>query len=214
MTDMTHEFEVREEIELAATPEQVWDAITTGPGVDSWLMGSTRIEAGVGGRTSMTMMGFTQHGTVTAWEPGKQFAFREDVAPDGTFMAVEYLIEGRDGGSTVLRFVHSGLLGDDWQDQYDGLSIGDRMYLCKLAAFLKHFGGRVSAHNMFAVGPQVADTARVWPAFGQACGLTGAAGWARRRGWRSTACPPWTAPSNSCGNRIFSVCVPTPACTC
>jgi uncharacterized protein YndB with AHSA1/START domain len=34
------EFEVREAIELEATPQQVWEAIATGPGLDSWFMGS------------------------------------------------------------------------------------------------------------------------------------------------------------------------------
>ncbi|WP_143737006.1 SRPBCC domain-containing protein [Microbispora sp. GKU 823] len=41
---MPHEFELHKEIELDATPEQVWEAIATGPGVDSWFMGRTEIE--------------------------------------------------------------------------------------------------------------------------------------------------------------------------
>lgn len=95
---MTHEFEVREEVALAATPEQVWEAITTGPGVDSWFMGRNEIEPGEGGRTRMTLPGMTGEGTVTAWEPGKRFAYRSDEASDGQFMAFEYLIEGRADG--------------------------------------------------------------------------------------------------------------------
>ncbi|GLW98156.1 SRPBCC domain-containing protein [Microtetraspora sp. NBRC 16547] len=171
---MPHEFEVREEIALEATPEQVWEAIATGPGVDSWFMGRNEIESREGGRTRQEMMGFTSEGTVTAWEPGKKFAFRSDENPDGTFMAFEYLIEGRDGGSTVLRFVHSGFLGDDWEAEYDALKVGDRMYLEKLAVYLRQFVGRVSAHNVFAVGPQVPDAERVWSAFKDVLGLTGA----------------------------------------
>ena len=31
---MTHPFEVREEFTVDATPDEVWQAITTGPGVD------------------------------------------------------------------------------------------------------------------------------------------------------------------------------------
>jgi hypothetical protein len=70
---MTHEFEVRESIELDATPEQVWEAVSTGPGVDSWFMGRNEIEGRVGGRTRMTMGGLAQLGTVTAYEhfPGR-----------------------------------------------------------------------------------------------------------------------------------------------
>ncbi|WP_067171361.1 SRPBCC family protein [Microtetraspora niveoalba] len=170
---MPHEFEVREEIVLDATPEQVWEAIATGPGVDSWFMGRNEIEPREGGRTSQEMMGFTSYATVTAWEPGKKYAIRSDDNPDGTFMAFEYLIEGRDGGSTVLRFVHNGFLGDDWEAEYDALKVGDRMYLRKLALYLRHFAGRHSAHNVFAVGPRVPDADRVWEVFGDALGLSG-----------------------------------------
>jgi uncharacterized protein YndB with AHSA1/START domain len=170
---MTHEFEIRDEITLDATPEQVWEAISTSAGIDSWFMGHTEIDPREGGRGTFAIGGQTMHNTVTAWEPGKRFAFRADDAPDGTFMAFEYLIEGRDGGSSVLRFVHSGLLGDDWETEYDALKEGDPMYLRKLAVYLKHFPGRTSTANMFLFGPQVNDTERVWSAFASALGLSG-----------------------------------------
>jgi uncharacterized protein YndB with AHSA1/START domain len=170
---MTHEFEIRDEITLDATPDQVWDAIATGPGIDSWFMGHTEVDPREGGRGSFSVAGQTMRNTVTGWEPGKRFAFRGDDAPDGTFMAFEYLIEGREGGSSVLRFVHSGLLGDDWEAEYDALKEGDPMYLRKLAVYLKHFQGRTSAANMFLFGPLVNDTERVWSAFASALGLAG-----------------------------------------
>jgi hypothetical protein len=42
---MTHPFEVRDEITVDATPDEVWEAIASGPGVDSWLMGRTEIDS-------------------------------------------------------------------------------------------------------------------------------------------------------------------------
>jgi uncharacterized protein YndB with AHSA1/START domain len=168
---MGHEFEVDKEIELAATPEQVWHAIATGPGIDSWFMGRNQVEQGEGGRTRMSLGGFTEEGTVTAWEPARRFAFRGDENPDGTFMAFEYLIEARTGGSTVLRVVQSGVLGDDWEEQYDALSKGGFMYLRKLAVYLEHFPGRTSTYNMFLRGPRVADAGRVWSAFTRVFGV-------------------------------------------
>ena len=54
---MAHPFEVRKELELDATPEEVWDAIATGPGIDSWFMGTNEVEPRVGGRVRMTMPG-------------------------------------------------------------------------------------------------------------------------------------------------------------
>jgi uncharacterized protein YndB with AHSA1/START domain len=172
---MAHGFEVREAIALEATPEQVWEAIATGPGMDSWFMGSNEIEPGEGGRVRMTVGGYTSEATVTAWDPPNRIAYEGDKNPDGTFMAFEYLVEGRAGGSAVLRLVHSGFLGDDWQEEYDALSVGDGIYLRKLAAYLKHFPGRTAAYQMFVPGPAVADGPAVWGAFRDALGLTGTA---------------------------------------
>lgn len=170
---MTHPFEVREEIEIDATPEQVWDAIATGPGIDSWFLGRSEIEAREGARASWTLFGETSYSTVTNCEPAKHFRYETDKSPDdGSFMAFEYLLEGRDGGSTVLRFVHSGFLaGDGWETEYDALKVGDRMYLMKLAQVLEHFSGQTSSHNMFAVQPEVTDAHQAFAAFHQAAGV-------------------------------------------
>jgi uncharacterized protein YndB with AHSA1/START domain len=168
---MPREFEIDEEVEIHASPDQVWDAITSGPGVDSWFMGRSEIEPHVGGKASLTMGGHTEQSTVTAWEPGRRFAHRSEKNPDGTFMAFEYLIEGR-GGSTVVRLVHSGFLGDDWEAEYDALTKGDPMYLQKLAAYLNHFAGRTSSYNMLLLGGQV-ESARVWQAYRSVLGLSG-----------------------------------------
>jgi uncharacterized protein YndB with AHSA1/START domain len=170
---MGHEFEISEEIALEATPEQVWDAIATGPGINSWFMGHNTVEGRVGGRTTMTIAGHPEESTITAYEPGKHLAYQGNPAPDGSFMAFEYLIEGRDGGSTVLRFVHSGILGDDdWSEQYDALRVGDGFYLRKLAAYVKHFPGRTANYSLFLLGPQVAKD-RLWSAVHSVLGVTG-----------------------------------------
>jgi uncharacterized protein YndB with AHSA1/START domain len=167
---MPHEFEVREEIELDATPEQVWEAITAGPGIDSWFMGRNEIEPRVGGTARTALPGFTMEATVTAWEPGRRAAWRGEESPDGAFMAFEYLVEARRGGTSVLRFVHNGFLGDDWEAEYEALKVGDRMYLEMLARYLRHFRGRTATANVFLPGP-VTDTERAYAAFGAALGL-------------------------------------------
>jgi uncharacterized protein YndB with AHSA1/START domain len=168
---MTHEFEIREEIRLEATPEQVWEAIATGPGVDSWLMGRNEIEPGVGGRGRMNLAGFTSESSVTAWDPPRRFALRGDPGPDGAFHAFEYLIEGR-GGGTVLRFVHSGFLGDDWEAEYDALRKGDPVYLHKLSQYLKYFRGR-AVTPVFAAVPQAPAREGAWRAVRAGLGLPG-----------------------------------------
>jgi uncharacterized protein YndB with AHSA1/START domain len=169
---MTHEFKLEHEVEIEATPEQVWEAIATGPGVDSWFMGHTEFEPHVNGKGRWTMGDFTQESTVTAWEPARHLAYRGDENPDGTFMAFEYLIEGRDGGTTMLRLVHSGFLGEDWEAEYDALTKGNPMYLEKLAAYLKYFPGRTSTYDIFASRPEIPED-RAWAEYERVLGLTG-----------------------------------------
>lgn len=168
---MSHEFELVHDVELEATPEQVWAAIATGPGIDSWFMGRNEVEPREGGTTRMAMPGFTVEATITAWEPGRHFAYRGDPAEDGSFMAFEYLIEGREGSATSLRLVHSGILTGDWEAEYDALRKGNPLYLATLAQYLKHFPGR-TAVPVAAFGPQQPDQDAVWTAITTAVGLS------------------------------------------
>lgn len=149
---MTHPFEIELETILPASPEQVWDAIATGPGVDSWFMGRNEVEPREGGVSAMTIGGHREEALITSYEPGKRFATRTEPGEDGRFMAFEYLIEGRGGGSTVLRVVHGGLLGDDWEDEYDALRRGWPFHLHTLREYLTHFAGR-AAVPVFAPAP-------------------------------------------------------------
>jgi uncharacterized protein YndB with AHSA1/START domain len=139
---MTHPFEIELEAILPASPQEVWEAIATGPGIDSWFMGRNEVEPREGGAAAMDTGGNREEALVTAYEPAKRFAIRTAAAPDGRFMAIEYLIEGRERSSTVLRVVHSGLLGDDWQDEYDALRRGWPFHLHTLREYLTHFPGR------------------------------------------------------------------------
>jgi uncharacterized protein YndB with AHSA1/START domain len=139
---MTHPFEIELEAILPASPEEVWDAIATGPGIDSWFMGRNEVEPRAGGAAAMETGGHRAEAVVTAYEPGRRFATRTATAEDGQFMAFEYLIEVRDRGSTVLRVVHSGMLGDDWRDEYDALRRGWPFHLHTLREYLTHFPGR------------------------------------------------------------------------
>ena len=164
---MTHPFEVRDEITVDATPDQVWEAIASGPGVDSWLMGRTEVD-GANKTSTFTMFGETSRSSITAWEPGHRYATQEDKNPDGTFMAMEWLIESRDGGGAVVRFVHSGLLGEDWEAEYKALSVGDSAYLRKLAVYVEHFAPRTAKNSLFLPGPITKDA---WAAMTAAVGV-------------------------------------------
>jgi uncharacterized protein YndB with AHSA1/START domain len=169
---MAHQFELRKEITLEATPEEVWEAIATGAGMDGWFMGRNQVEPREGGRTAMTIGGHTEEATVTAWEPPRRFAYRTG-GPDGSgFMAFEWLVEGRGDGTCVLRLVQSGMLGDDWETEYDALGKGWEMYLHQLGQYLRYFRGRpVTPVTIFGPGP--GDPDRLWPELRRGLGLAG-----------------------------------------
>lgn len=129
---MGRDFELPKEIELPASPEEVWRAIATGPGLTAWFM---------------PMEIDPESSAVTEWDPPRKLAIRVPEAENGSTQAFQYLIEGRDGGTCVLRFVHSGFLGDDWSDEFEGMtSSGWDMYLFTLAQYLRHFRGRPASY--------------------------------------------------------------------
>jgi uncharacterized protein YndB with AHSA1/START domain len=169
---MAHPFELTHEIEVQASPEEVWEAIATGPGIDAWFMGRNEVEPGPGGTTRMSIRGGTEETTITAWEPPTHLASRTAEGPDGALHAFEYLVEGRDKGSTVVRWVHSGFLGENWEKEYEGLSEGDPMYFDKLRVYLTYFRGRI-ATPVDVFGPVVPDRDEAWKRYAEALGVAG-----------------------------------------
>ena len=74
---------VQVEVEVPGTPEQVWQAIATGPGVSSWFV-PTESEERVGGAVVAHFgPGMDSTATVTAWDPPHRFA-AESACPGGT----------------------------------------------------------------------------------------------------------------------------------
>jgi uncharacterized protein YndB with AHSA1/START domain len=132
---MAREFEIAREVELPATPEQVWEAVATGEGNEAWLFPNEPIEQRVGATTPSGT-------TVTACDPPRHFAVQTGEKGSDWFNAVEFTIEARAGGTTTLRYVHSGVFTDDWDNQFDAVSQHTDFYLHTLGQYLEHFNGR------------------------------------------------------------------------
>jgi uncharacterized protein YndB with AHSA1/START domain len=147
------------EVELAATPDEVWEAISTPAGMSVWFVPHEdvggEIEADFGG-------GNTQAGQVLEWEPGERVVYGAP-GPDGVPpMTLEFLVEGKDDGTTVLRLVQSGFFGgDDWEAEYDGFGRGWDMFLHNLAEYFRHFSGQPVA-NVVAIAFTARPGAEVW----------------------------------------------------
>jgi uncharacterized protein YndB with AHSA1/START domain len=139
-----HQFECRREIELPASPDQVWAAVATPEGNAAWLFPNPIAP----GRGSKTPDGST---TTTAWDPPRHFAVRTEQGD--WFNALEFvLVEGRRGGTTLLRYVHSGIFVDDWDTQYDAVQQHTDFYLHTLDQYLRYFGGRPATYIGAAPG--------------------------------------------------------------
>ena len=134
--------------EVAATPEQVWDAIATADGISAWMV-PTRLDPQVGGAVSFDLGDVMSIGVVTDYTPNRRFAYEEpwpvadrvedipagmaewfdaiavsvpDVQRDlrsVSPIATEFLVESASGGSCVIRIVTSAFgTGADWENEF------------------------------------------------------------------------------------------------
>ena len=139
---MPHPFRIEVDVEVEATPEQVWEALTVGEQLDGWWIGApNEVEPRLGGTVRQNFGGQISESTITAWDPPHRFADEGTPGPDGVMHALEFTIEGR-SGTTTVRLVHSGFLGDDWESEYEALTEGDAMYVHQLAEYVRFFRGR------------------------------------------------------------------------
>jgi uncharacterized protein YndB with AHSA1/START domain len=131
-------------VEVAGTPEEVWAAVATGPGISSWFVPTTVDEREGGTTTSKFGEGpeMLIPGVVAAWEPPHRVRF-ESAGPDAG-MAFEWLVEARGQGTCVVRLINSGFgSGEEWDAQFDGMSQGWLLFLHNLQLHRAHFPGQV-----------------------------------------------------------------------
>lgn len=159
------------EIEVPGTPEEVWEAIATGPGITSWYVPHT-VEEREGGAASARFGDGDEMvvpGRVAAWEPPKRIVF--DSGEDQPGLAFEWLVEARDGGSCSVRLVNSGFgQGGPWDEMYDGMQLGWRMFLFNLWLHRTHFAGR-HASVMLPSGMWSGSRDRAWTTLADGLGL-------------------------------------------
>ncbi len=160
-------------VEVPGTPEEVWQAIATGPGISSWFI-PHHVAEHVGGEVTMDFgPSFGKEAaSVEAWEPPHRVVFR---GPSEQPLAYEWLVEAQSGGTCVVRLVNSGFgHGGDWDGQYDGMTEGWQLFLQNLRLHLTHFRGRQARPIIpvgMAAGPNRAAFAVLCKALGVATDL-------------------------------------------
>ncbi|MBT8486175.1 MAG: SRPBCC domain-containing protein [Phycisphaerales bacterium] len=138
---------VQVEVEVPGTPEEVWKAIATGPGISSWFVPTTTEDDANGVPVKVLSNfgpGMESVATVTGWNPPQSFsAESNDLGPDAPPVATEWFVEARDGGTCVVRVVHSLFADtDDWDKQLEGWESGWPDFFRLLHLYLTHFSGQ------------------------------------------------------------------------
>jgi uncharacterized protein YndB with AHSA1/START domain len=167
---------VEVEFEAPGTPEEVWQALATGPGISSWFV-PTEIEERGGKPVAVKYNfgpGIEIRSVVTAFDRPRTFA--QEAAgwsPDSPPMATEWRIEARAGGICIVRIVHSLFAStDDWDNQLEGAASGWSGFLNILRIYLTHFRDQRSA-IMQVTTPIASTEAEAWETLTAALGVKG-----------------------------------------
>jgi uncharacterized protein YndB with AHSA1/START domain len=174
--DETGRRSVQAETEVPGTPEEVWAAIATGPGITSWFVPS-QVDGRVGGEVVCSFgPGMDSLSTITVWDPPRRFVAdsRDDMGPDDPTVATEWIVEARAGGTCVVRVVHSWFTESDaWDGQFEGHTYGWLSFFRVLRLYLAHFRGQSGVPvQLMGVAPPPKEEA--WEAWTRPLGLFGA----------------------------------------
>jgi uncharacterized protein YndB with AHSA1/START domain len=167
---------IQVEVEVPGTPEEVWQAIATGPGISSWFV-PTEFEERDGKPVAVKVNlgpGMESRSAVTAWEPPRKWAAQSDGGvPGSPPIANEWSVEARGGGICILRIVQSLFAStDDWDNQLEGAKSGLASFLSILRIYLTHFRGQRSALKQWMV-PVAGTEAEAWESLTAALGVKG-----------------------------------------
>ncbi len=167
---------VQAEVEVPGTPEEVWQAIATGPGVTSWFV-PTEIDGRPGGDITANFgPGMVSHSTVRTWDPPRRFTAENEggMGPGSPAMGTEWIVEARSGGTCVVRVVHSWFAEtDDWDNQFAGTVHGWGAFFRILNLYLTYFRGQTGTTLQMAENTAT-PVAEAWPALLGALGIDGA----------------------------------------
>jgi uncharacterized protein YndB with AHSA1/START domain len=165
---------VEMEFEVPGTPEQVWQAVATGPGLAAWFT-KAEIEEKVGGKLAFDMgCGGVSEGVVTEWEPPHRFCYEEhNWSGDAPPIETETVVTERPGGGCVVRLVHSLATSDtQWDVQMQSFEAGWPGFFEILRIYLGRFPGQPSA-MVSVMTSQGQSQDEVWTKVTEALNLAG-----------------------------------------
>jgi uncharacterized protein YndB with AHSA1/START domain len=166
---------VEAEVIVPGTPEEVWRAIATGPGISAWFVPSTVEERAGGAAVANFGPGMVSEGKITEWEPPRRYVVEtSELGPNDPAVASEWIVEARGGGTCAVRIVHRWFSSsDDWDNQFEGHEQGWQSFFRILRLYLANFSGQPSASfQIMGMAPEPKETA--WAALTEKLGIAGA----------------------------------------
>ena len=164
---------VQVDVEVPGTPEEVWQAIATGPGISSWFV-PTEFEEKDGTPVAVTLNfgpGMESRSAVITWDPPRKLVAQGEGWGGSPPIADEWTVEARSGGTCIVRVVHSLFAStDDWDNQLEGTESGWPGFFRILRIYLTHFRGQRSA-NMQWIAPAAGTEAEAWHTLTAALGM-------------------------------------------
>jgi len=164
------------ETEVPGTPEEVWQAIATGPGLTAWFVPSQVEERQKGSMVMNFGPGMESTAEIQEWDPPRRFTAenKEGMGPGAPTMATEWTVEAKSEGTCRVRVVHSWFAStDDWDKQFESVEKGWPAFFRILKGYLTHFRGQPCTQvQLMAFTSEPGDKA--WADVAGPLGLAGA----------------------------------------
>jgi uncharacterized protein YndB with AHSA1/START domain len=142
-------------VELDASPEDVFRAVTDGTEIAKWLCPEARSTAPEGGKKGTIWLswgeGMSVEKEVEIWDAPKRI--RHPSGKNGETKAplyADWSIEAREGGKATLRLVHSGFSASaDWDGEYEAHARGWKLMLQNLRQYFARHAHQPAVHLPF-----------------------------------------------------------------
>jgi uncharacterized protein YndB with AHSA1/START domain len=164
-------------VEVPGTPEQVWQAIATGPGIGAWIT-AAEVVGREGGTISLDLgSGMEECAVVTTWEPPRRLVAQEEwPGSDGApaRLVSEWLVEPNSRSTCLVRLrtiVDSAAESRaDWDRELASMREGWTMFLRNLWLYRAYFADQPCS-RIVARTPTTGPLARAWRELAERLGI-------------------------------------------
>jgi len=142
-------------VELDASPEDVFRAVTNGTEIAKWLAPEARATAPDGETKGSIWIswgeGMSAEHEIEIYDAPNRIRHPSGKNSDTKApLYADWSIEARGGGKTTLRLVHSGFsVGADWDDEFDAHARGWRLMLQNLRQYFARHAHEPAVHVPF-----------------------------------------------------------------